>query len=149
MEAKELMINDLVKVTKGNLIGRVCDINQSRDFVGYCNIDAEETYLEASYMKYIEPIPLTEEILKKNGLFLEEDRPCKKYRLWLGDSYEEGFILVVFHNFDNGKEIALHIEAIPPYTLCNLMVVIKYVHELQHALRLCGLTELADNFKVE
>lgn len=23
-----------------------------------------------------------------------------------------------------------------------------YVHELQHALRLCGLNELADNFKV-
>ena len=24
----------------------------------------------------------------------------------------------------------------------------KYVHELQHALRLCGLNELADNFKI-
>lgn len=26
---------------------------------------------------------------------------------------------------------------------------IYYVHELQHALRLCGLNELADNFKVK
>lgn len=27
--------------------------------------------------------------------------------------------------------------------------MLHYVHELQHALRLCGLTELADNFKVD
>ena len=25
---------------------------------------------------------------------------------------------------------------------------LKYVHELQHALRLCGLNDLADNFKI-
>lgn len=25
----------------------------------------------------------------------------------------------------------------------------KYVHQLQHALRLCGLDELADNFKIQ
>ena len=25
----------------------------------------------------------------------------------------------------------------------------KYVHELQHLLRLCGLDDLADNFKIE
>ena len=30
----------------------------------------------------------------------------------------------------------------------SLCTKIKYVHELQHALRLCGLSELAENLKV-
>ena len=30
----------------------------------------------------------------------------------------------------------------------NISCPIKYVHELQHALRLCGLSELAENLKV-
>lgn len=28
-------------------------------------------------------------------------------------------------------------------------IQIKYVHELQHLLRLCGLSDLADNFKIK
>ena len=30
----------------------------------------------------------------------------------------------------------------------SLCMQVKYVHELQHALRLCGLSELAENLKV-
>lgn len=30
----------------------------------------------------------------------------------------------------------------------SLCAKVKYVHELQHALRLCGLSELADNLKI-
>lgn len=30
----------------------------------------------------------------------------------------------------------------------SLCAKVKYVHELQHALRLCGLSELAENLKV-
>jgi len=33
---------------------------------------------------------------------------------------------------------------------CNTTNVrVNYVHQLQHALRLCGLNELANNFKLE
>ncbi|MBQ0088527.1 MAG: hypothetical protein KBT27_04250 [Prevotellaceae bacterium] len=36
------------------------------------------------------------------------------------------------------------------YIYCAMISIqIKYVHELQHALRLCGLNDLADNFKIE
>lgn len=31
----------------------------------------------------------------------------------------------------------------------NISCPIKYVHELQHALRLCGLSELADKFIID
>lgn len=30
----------------------------------------------------------------------------------------------------------------------SLCAKVKYVHELQHALRLCGLSELAENLKI-
>lgn len=34
------------------------------------------------------------------------------------------------------------------YDTNELRINIDYVHELQQALRLCGLNELADNFKI-
>lgn len=63
----------------------------------------------------LEPIPLTAEILEKNGL----------------DKVPE-------------LSMVLNRDTMPLYH----SPMLYYVHELQHALRLCGLNELADNFKV-
>ena len=30
----------------------------------------------------------------------------------------------------------------------NIVIPIKYVHQLQHALRLVGMTDMANNFKI-
>lgn len=83
----------------------------------------------------LSPIPLTPEILEKNlekecedtidgGLYFNAENS----RIW-GILDEKGFWL----NFNGQQD----------------MILIHYAHELQHALRLCGLTDLADNFKVE
>lgn len=74
----------------------------------------------------LEPIPLTPEILEKNGWwFNTEDE-------WLHDEVD----------FDiekwNGRFQCYDINQIK----------LDSVHQLQHALRLCGLDQLADNFKV-
>ena len=76
-----------------------------------------------------QPIPLTPEILKKNG--------------WKETEY--------WHEYNDGNTII-------QYSLSNIWGIIneieiehfkcEYVHQLQHLLRLCGLDELADNFKV-
>ena len=71
----------------------------------------------------IEPIPLTPEILEKNG-FRKQDNSSGVIKLdtyWLGE--EIGFRL---HSFETG------------YYQFGL-AKIKYVHELQHALKLCGM----------
>ena len=52
----------------------------------------------------------------------------------------------------NGRWVA-NVEGIvekfpDEYTHSFLRINVFYVHELQHALRLCGLNELADNFKI-
>lgn len=71
----------------------------------------------------IEPIPLTPEILEKNGFVFMTG-------LWYLTTKERKPIQIVFQ--DN-KVITLSINATP------VSIGLKYVHQLQHALRLCGI----------
>lgn len=74
----------------------------------------------------LEPIQLTPEILEKNGWWFDtEDK-------WL--HYEVDFIIEKW----NGRFQCYDINQIK----------LDSVHQLQHALRLCGLDQVADNFKV-
>ena len=76
-------------------------------------------------------IPLTPEILEKNGFVAEFASEDYRYddKMILTQSYDKkGYWWVVGNMY-----------------VCQL----HYVHELQHALRLCGLNELADNFKLQ
>lgn len=76
-----------------------------------------------------EPIPLTAEILEKNG--------------WIYTEY--------CHEYQDGKII---IQSRPPYMWIRInglnIEAFKcgYVHQYQHLLRLFGLDELANNFKI-
>lgn len=77
------------------------------------------------------PLPLTEDILKANGF--------------------ECFVLPnhkKLYSYNN-KEIILFWNDGAEIDLLGVSRTIISVHELQHALRLCGLNELADNFKIE
>lgn len=81
----------------------------------------------------IEPIPLTPEILEKNGFELRDDF---FYHMVDDNPHHYDFKL------KNGND-----GYILEYNTYNL--IIRYVHRLQRALRLCRLNDLADNFKVE
>ena len=76
----------------------------------------------------IESIPLTEEILEANG-WACDDINYSWYLDKFPDLYkhENGFL-----NYYDGIEVRFN-----------------YVHELQRALRVCGLWDKADNFKIE
>lgn len=78
----------------------------------------------------LEPIPLTEEILRLNGF---------------EKSYTENKNA---HYSRSGVGLTLNL-ALYTTTIIGKLVIIKHVHELQHALRLCHLHELADTFKIE
>lgn len=68
----------------------------------------------------IEPIPITTEILEKNGFVNEEVDPDEllSYFRW-----DNGDIHVsIYNNFNYISDLHIH-----------------HVHELQHALRLCGI----------
>ncbi len=75
----------------------------------------------------VKPVPLTEEIL--HNASLQERREDAEWY------FEEFYEPNVWRLEING-------------TLNNIDINISYVHELQHALRLIGLNELADNLKI-
>ena len=116
METKELMIGDKVMV---KVLSQIPDTY------------VLHTWTANDYPRDIQvkPIPLTPEILEKNGwehngIFMDKRIDGNIYFSW-----SDEFGAELYQN---------------NYYMCYC----KYVHTLQHALRLCGFDELADNFKV-
>ena len=102
------------------------------------------------------PIELTPEILEKNGWYYgltsdEEDAEycldgCHYDRHWCYDE-GAGSISLIFPNDADGGELIIDDQSFNRHlnlVFCDTL----HVHELQRTLRLCGLNELADNFKI-
>ena len=102
-----------------------------------------------------EPIPLTPEILKKNDWYWGFTSDEKNFKSCVMGAFEPHWV------YDKGAvEISLYFDKDTDggalriadqrfnrrldFFWCDTL----YVHELQRALRCCGLNELADNFKV-
>ena len=137
MELKNLMVGDWVIVN--NSPRKIYLINEHDVFSekGTSHYSTEE----------IEAIPITTEILEKNGWHL--DTALKEHfdSPWV---YKNGKITLSL-NFPCERFAGVlgiftehAIRALPGFLWQDTL----YVHELQHALRLCGLDELADTFKV-
>ena len=148
MDYRGMMVGDWLLDKEGGLARRVAQVTS--DVFGGC---APGVILKNG-MDYqeCEPIPLTAEVLEKNGFKKKAgDKyfPYPKY-VWLG-SEESGCIvsIAVYDKPVNGVNVLTQIHTnckehggVNKVHNCD----IGYVHELQHALRLCGLNELADNF---
>ena len=85
------------------------------------------------------PIPLTPEILEKNGIKNRDD----KYIISGLDDVGQWYITLK----DFKPQFDFWFIKSSNRNL-NVRGQIRYVHEFQHALRLVGLTELANNFKI-
>ena len=112
MKATDLMIGDKVVV---KVLSQIPDTY------------IPHTWTANDYSRDIQfkPIPLTAEILEKNGWWYDVED------MWLHDEVDFG------------------IERWKGFQCYNISQIKLYsVHQLQHALRLCGLNELADNFKL-
>ena len=140
LTAKDLMIGDWVSIN--NKPHKVTGI-QICDGIMCVQTDYTDTYYS---IENYEPIPLTAEILEKNGFYFgytsrQEDAAsligCSCEKAW---TYDEGggSIQVTFPNECDGGLIVLDDQDFDK----NLEFVFAnqiYVHELQHALRLCGI----------
>lgn len=105
----------------------------------YCKVDLPLLMTEYQYnidSNNVKPIPLITEILEKNG-FKQADAFRKGYGYDFPIQYIEDIYPIYLRT--NG---IWNIQ-------CAELIDIKYVHELQHVLRLCGLNELANDFKIE
>lgn len=127
MKASDLMIGDWV----GGVFDdrRIIDDYRQIDWIREFEVGLR--YHRVWAIGSIESIPLTPEILQKNGYvpfefgYQHTEEDIKFY------VDNEGMSLSLY-----GKDVDVHNDDI------------NYVHELQHALRLCGLNEMADNFKI-
>lgn len=158
MKVSELMIGDWVKVLPiSHKIEPHYDRIESirKEYNGQIHIEGgyhgrehkgtEDWFDWSVGLNDIAPIPLTTEILKKIGFKVD----CPAYPILELNDYSyieyypfEGRIRKVCNVIDEWDN---H-NAVRDITFqCHC----KSVHELQHALRLCGLNEIADNLKVE
>lgn len=126
MKATELMIGDLVIHGFGG-IGKITEIDSKTVVIKDDGFDIGDGMNEVSFaLNELTPIPLTPEILEKNGFELQRD----KSELGTLDTYWLGSELGAFriHRLNNGDY---------QFGLAK----ISNVHELQHALRLCGINK--------
>ena len=90
----------------------------------------------------LNPIPLTYKILEKNGFsgeaYMTLDLDDSSYLEYYGF---EGRLRKIWNGVDEWNNHSADRDI-------TFQCHCKYVHELQHALRWCGLDELADKFKI-
>ena len=131
MKAKELMIGDLVHYIGDDHTNdvniRVREIHE--DFV-YSTFAADEFYYNE-----LESIPITPEILGKNGF-----KKTKRYSYIYKDNYCEVCVSIVpkikIANIVIGEP---HENVSINGALFDINMMMTAIHELQQALRLCGI----------
>lgn len=134
MKANELMIFDWVR---NSLLNEVFKMNTT----SMRNMCWDEDNGMARYT--IEPIPLTEDILRENGFDIVQDGDALTIWKQKDDEYGNEIYDITIYG---SKGVTRYDTSIRCHGAIRKNIC--YVHELQHALRLCGLNDLADNFKV-
>lgn len=125
MDAKDLMIDDWVKCVDSthtiSMFAQVDAIEEGHDCI-LVKRDISNWFLD---IKYLEPIPLTAEILEKNGfvegrygeMVLNEELGTSEIYLILEESHDGEYYWWKVNN--------------------EIIAKIKSVHELQHVLNVC------------
>ena len=151
MKATDLMIGDWVCLKddiKNELPLKV-------DGVLIDDISLEGEGFLGSFDGLIRPIPVTPEILKKNDWYWGLTSNEEDIVSCVGGAYDEhwvydegaGEISLFFPKDTDGGLLKIDDQRFNrhlKFVWCDTL----YVHELQRALRLCGLDEIADNFKI-
>lgn len=152
MKAEDLMVRDWIRLdfTTASGVRTVKDTRIQQIIIPY--EEYHEYYIKGDNLamvslKYAEPIPLTPEILEKNG-FIEDksDDTRSTFHLLIPTSFEKNSYTVQVTLYKQpicGVQVLFKCWGwIPPHNgglddihLCSL----AYVHQMQHALRLCGI----------
>ena len=131
MTEKELMIGDWVLYgQRFAIIKELCN--------GYvtilCSINGQNEYVKVTYDN-IEPIPLTPEILEKNGFTKSTPPPGIHAKCYELDNKKDRYNLTIA-DYNKYKRLLLNVDS-EDSECFNIRC--DYVHELQHALKLCRI----------
>lgn len=134
MKAKELMVGDYVLVRPSMMPIQVAAIHKKK--VAYHATGDRLTWVRDGL---IEPIPITPEILEKNGFKMKQKEGESNFEyVAAGERYiiEFLFFRETIYNVSTLLECELGFSGgLDRIHKCN----VRFVHELQHALRLCGI----------
>jgi hypothetical protein len=139
MKPNEVMIGDWLRFTDPHNTEETEFSQVTMEIIGFDS---------PKYWRCFSPIEITPEILKANGF-----KSGEQYRFVLYKLGKESFsiaynsLLKTLDAFTKRIQEGCTIRATPDQS--NLSIHIQYVHELQHAMRLMGLHDLADNFVIE
>ena len=129
IRCKDLMVGDLVANRNGSPM-QIVALDEDNAYAWTGN--EERPWIFGDNEGYEpQPIVLTPEILEKNG--------WKRNKIFMDIKADENFNINFSWTDRYGESLFQN-----GYYMCDC----EYVHTLQHALRLSGLDELADNFKV-
>ena len=120
MKANELMIGDWVKMYNGK-----------DEYLDDTRVDINVFYIicqDGQNVLRLEPIPITAEILERNGF--KKCNGCDQWTL-----YEPSLYCILWSADESYLEITHYTSLTGEFKRMG----IHYVHELQHALRLCSI----------
>lgn len=148
MKASELMIGDLVYIytfpnenpkQEDLMVARLVGVNSDEideNPIPFCEGRILSTNgIFSRPIDTLIPIPLTEEILNANG-FTESQLEEGTYNFPIKSIHNRGYAIET----DDNKEF---------YITGHELMKFRYVHELQRALRCCGLWDMAEKFKIK
>ena len=136
MKANKLMIGDYVFVKPSGMLIKIAAVHHKK--VAYHTVVHKLSWVREGLL---EPIPLTTEILEKNGfekVFDKNGTECYRYYNSAGD----GYIKISLYNGGDGDwsiEIINYKKFDDNEIVYNNNFIFLKVHQLQHALRLCGI----------
>ena len=92
-----------------------------------------------NYTGFCKPVPITREILEKNGFVYRKNSGA--FIVYAEESYSNQTVEVTLFDVESEfRNIQLHIcEFHHPNEVMLHLMECNYVHQLQHALRLCGI----------
>lgn len=134
MEATDLMIGDWVINPVHNDCSKIESVYYDKEL--HCLVGTDGRFPQ----QHFNTIPLTAEILELNG--------------WKENSIMLEHIAIDIMRRKDRRRWYVEVSKLEDTDTYNVITLLtlhsaRFVHELQHALRLCGLNELADNFKVK
>lgn len=130
MKANELMIGDWVQIDEPDKYagarGTICSLMHHHSDEGcYFHVFVQDlgVVMREVFNEDLRPIPLTAEILEKNGF--------ERSKVFVEWKYENDNVYMIYKPF---PYLRIEMEE------CIVAFPCEYIHELQHALRLCGIT---------
>lgn len=138
MKAEDLMIGDLVYYSYPNsFVTKVIDVcSHGEEHFIRCKRDAKDNLykqdqLEDFNVGILRPIPLTPEILEKNDILYEK----QSFYYVIKDDEDLECTYYIQQVLQGDWVVGVDIGAYD----CSVFARVKYVHQLQHALKLCKI----------